>query len=484
MSNHTDDEAVAEVSQVAASRSGSRRGVITAREIESASSKARAAGRDIWLTDPGARGKGRFTIRCTPSGARVCMYRYTRGDGTRDVLKVADYDPRGVAGLNLHEAREKAGEMARLADTSGNLRAALGARDVARVAAAEAAEAEKRKAEQGSLAAMFRVYASTLKGRQSHYDAQSIFRLHVSEPFPRLAARPAAQVRAEELRDALARLIEVGKGRTAAKLRAYLRAAFGLAMRAGLDPTLPEGLTAFGVETNPADRLPSLAQFSKALDRTLTLPELRAFWLRVKGLPESPARDALLACMYLGGQRPTQLLRLTPRAVDISGATLTLLDPKGRNRHAIPRRHVLPIHEKLLPVIRRLLAETERIDEPLFSSTGRVALRKETMAALVKEIEKAMEAAGELQRGPFSLRDLRRTAETHMAALGVSSDVRAQIQSHGLGGIQARHYDRHDYMPEKRAALALWVRRLEGHKFADGRDADARGHTSTVEQVS
>ena len=264
----------------------------------------------------------------------------------------------------------------------------------------------------------------------------------------------------------LARLIEAGKGRTAAKLRAYLRAAFGLAMRAGLDPTLPEALTAFGVEINPADRLPSLAQFSKALDRTLTLPELRSFWLRVKRLPPTPARDAVLACMYLGGQRPAQLLRLTPRAVDLSGATLTLLDPKGRNRHAKPRRHVLPIHDELMPVIRRRLAETEDIDSPVFTSNGRVALRKETVAALVKEIERTMQAAGELQRGSFSLRDLRRTAETHLAAAGVSSDVRAQLQSHGLGGIQTRHYDRHDYMPEKREALALWVRRLNGVKMA------------------
>jgi integrase len=406
------------------------------------------------------------------------MYRYTRRDGTRDILKVADYDPRGVVGMRLHEARERAGGMARLADASGDLRAALDARNVAAVAAAQAAEAEQRKAEQGSLAALFRAYASTLNGRQSHYDAQSIFRLHVSEPFPLLAARPAASVKAEELRDALARLIESGKGRTAAKLRAYLRAAFGLAMRAGLDPTLPEALTAFGVETNPADRLPSLAQFSKALDRTLTLPELRAFWLRVQGLPESPARDALRACMYLGGQRPTQVLRLTPRAVDVSGATLTLLDPKGRNRHAKPRRHVLPIHEMLMPVIRGLLAKTERIDEPLFSSTGRVALRKETVAALVKDVEKAMVAAGELERGAFSLRDLRRTAETHMAALGVSSDVRAQIQSHGLGGIQTRHYDRHDYMPEKRLALARWVRRLEEDTAPENLDIDTTRQTS------
>jgi integrase len=225
--------------------------------------------------------------------------------------------------------------------------------DQARAAAEEASVVARRKAERGSLEALFRVYVSTLEGRQSHYDAQSIFKLHVSAPFPALVARPAAQVKAEELRDVLARLIDAGKGRTAAKLRAYPRAAFGLAMRASLDPTLPEALTAFDVQSNPADRLPSLAQFSKALDRALTLPELNAFWRRLEGAIDSPARDALIACLYLGGQRPTQLLRSTVQHVDITGATITLLDPKGRNRHSNPRRHVLPILDDLAPVIRR-----------------------------------------------------------------------------------------------------------------------------------
>jgi len=101
-----------------------------------------------------------------------------------------------------------------------------------------------------------------------------------------------------------------------------------------------------------------------------------------------------------------------------------------------------------------------RVRQELSANNGRAPLRKETVAVVVGEIEAAMLAARELERGPFSMRDLRRTAETHMAALGISSDVRAQIQSHGLGGIQARHYDRHDYMPEKRTALGLWARRF------------------------
>ena len=61
----------------------------------------------------------------------------------------------------------------------------------------------------------------------------------------------------------------------------------------------------------------------------------------------------------------------------------------------------------------------------------------------------------ELREG-FEMRDLRRTCETMLAALGVSSDIRAQVQSHGLGGVQARHYDRHNYMAEKRSTLEAW----------------------------
>ena len=58
------------------------------------------------------------------------------------------------------------------------------------------------------------------------------------------------------------------------------------------------------------------------------------------------------------------------------------------------------------------------------------------------------------------LSDLRRTAETMMAAMHISRDLRAQIQSHGLGGVQAKHYDRHDYRMEKLDALTQWARKV------------------------
>jgi integrase len=79
---------------------------------------------------------------------------------------------------------------------------------------------------------------------------------------------------------------------------------------------------------------------------------------------------------------------------------------------------------------------------------------------MVNDIATEMLEAKEL-RESFQLRDLRRTCETMLAAMGMSSDIRAQVQSHGLGGVQARHYDRHNYMEEKRSTLEKWNLHLD-----------------------
>jgi hypothetical protein len=43
----------------------------------------------------------------------------------------------------------------------------------------------------------------------------------------------------------------------------------------------------------------------------------------------------------------------------------------------------------------------------------------------------------------------------------ISKDIRAQLLSHGLSGVQAAHYDRHSYTNEKRSALIAWEQRLK-----------------------
>ena len=58
---------------------------------------------------------------------------------------------------------------------------------------------------------------------------------------------------------------------------------------------------------------------------------------------------------------------------------------------------------------------------------------------------------------PFSARDIRRTCETLLASLKVSKEVRAHLLSHGrTTGVQNRHYDQWEYLPEKTEALETW----------------------------
>lgn len=55
----------------------------------------------------------------------------------------------------------------------------------------------------------------------------------------------------------------------------------------------------------------------------------------------------------------------------------------------------------------------------------------------------------------FTLHDLRRTARTHLAALGVRREVAERCLGHKLRGVEGT-YDRHDYFKERRVALAQW----------------------------
>jgi integrase len=80
----------------------------------------------------------------------------------------------------------------------------------------------------------------------------------------------------------------------------------------------------------------------------------------------------------------------------------------------------------------------------------------------VGAIVDAMLAADELPGGRFTVGDLRRTVETRLADAGVSIETRARLQSHGLGGVQARYYNMHDYLVETRAALETLHRLLTG----------------------
>lgn len=144
-----------------------------------------------------------------------------------------------------------------------------------------------------------------------------------------------------------------------------------------------------------------------------------------------------------------QLLRAEVTDWNPDTQTLRLFDAKGRRQ--TPREHLLPLAPEAAAIVSRLAKRAQQVGTKfLFPSSVGTKLHEGQPGPRITQIARQIGAES------FNLQDMRRTCETELAGLGVSRDIRAQLLSHGLSGVQMRHYDRHDYLREKRAALLQW----------------------------
>jgi len=414
-----------------------------------------------WLTDGGSRGSGRLAARITPSGVHL----YFQYGSAKRRLPLGPYDEAGERGLSLIQARDRTAELSALYRSGVDdlhlhlerqRQAEMDLRKGAELAALTAAEAAKR----GTLKQLLTAYIGYLEtsGKTSARDVRSIFSKHVFEASSEISGLKASELSIDDFVGLIGRLVESGKGRTADKLRSYLRSAYQLALESKTNPAAPLTLRSYGIHINPIASIGALSQFNRTRERVLSSVELGALLRMLDGVDPGPQKDALQVLLLLGGQRPVQLLRLKVTDVDLTASTVTLYDPKGARQQ--PRAHVLPLVAEARAILSRRLDRLAP-GEPVFSTDGKHSVRVETLGSQISSVvTKMLERDPPEARESFQLRDLRRTCETQMAAIKISRDVRAQLQSHGLGGVQARHYDRHSYFAEKKQALQKWAKHL------------------------
>ncbi|MDT4874908.1 hypothetical protein FQZ97_1102420 [compost metagenome] len=102
----------------------------------------------------------------------------------------------------------------------------------------------------------------------------------------------------------------------------------------------------------------------------------------------------------------------------------------------------------LIPAAVRALAACEPSGVYAISTDG-----GETHLAATTLSQWAKAAAAAAGIKDFQAKRIRSGVETLLAKAGVSTEIRGRLQSHGISGVQARHYDGHDYMKEQRSAL-------------------------------
>ncbi|MBY5624419.1 tyrosine-type recombinase/integrase [Rhizobium leguminosarum] len=203
-------------------------------------------------------------------------------------------------------------------------------------------------------------------------------------------------------------------------------------------------------------------------DRILADDEVRLLWLASGkiGYPFGPMARLLL----LTAQRRSEVSGARWWEMELGGNDQQWIIPperaKNRKEHFVALAAQTLREIEALPKIRP--AEDE---EPifLFTTTGVTKVsgygraKKNIDAEMLKIAREDAEALGQspakVELEPWTFHDLRRTAASGMARLGVPLHVVEAVINHRSGSIKgvAAVYNRYDYAEEKRAALIAWA---------------------------
>jgi integrase len=180
----------------------------------------------------------------------------------------------------------------------------------------------------------------------------------------------------------------------------------------------------------------------KARERTLSDNEIKAVWAGATALGY-PFGTHLLLCL-LTGQRRTEVAEM--RWEEVQGDTWAI--PSSRTKGKRP--HLVPLSAPA----KAILDACPRFNEGTFVLSTTLGRRPISGFSKAK-LESAIPVED------WRCHDLRRTCATGMARLGVLGEVISRVLNHATpSGVTNAHYNHHEYLREKQAALEAWGSRV------------------------
>ena len=388
-----------------------------------------------------------LVFRLTAKGARSWSV-YYRHNGTQRRFTLGPYRADGAAedGLTLTKARARARDV---------LRDAADGRDPA---------AEKRKARAAavrsgsSFAALARRWLESPAAANWRPKTRTEFsRLVNVELIPALGNLEPEAVSKREIR-AVYDNIATRSESVAKHTLAVLRLLYQWAAEEDHVDTVPV--------------FPRRGTQSNKRDRVLDEAELRAVWVALEaGLSKSddhldvdPLAEAF-RLLLLTAQRRGEVLSM--RWSDVS-------DERDGAWWTIPAERHKGAREQRVPLVARAVDSLKRLHG---TSSNEWVFPSPKLTAKASHVTNPQKAAGRLwgqsKVEGATLHDLRRTAASTMARLGVGRLVVGKVLGHADTDVTGR-YDKHAYDREKRAALRKWAAELERIVTAKRRKAESK----------
>jgi integrase len=255
---------------------------------------------------------------------------------------------------------------------------------------------------------------------------------------PIIGGMPIEQVHRRDINRVLDAIIDRDATIEARRVFEDTRAMFRWAVERGnLDHSPTDGMRAPAV--------------SKARERVLSDAELHALWEGLpKALPRSKNVQHIIRLCLLTGQRVGEVAGMHRAELDLEAGIWTIPSSRSKNKRA----HTVPLSGAAMKVITSVLD-----GDYLFPGEHGVgALPVHTAGCAIRR------AQGRFGIAQWTAHDLRRTAVTNMARLGVSPIVLGHVINHisvTKAGVTLSVYSQYDYAKEKREALDLWAAHLD-----------------------
>jgi len=209
------------------------------------------------------------------------------------------------------------------------------------------------------------------------------------------------------------------------------------------------------VEHNPCTGIRAAEETSR--DRVLSDDEIRKVWAALTRQPLVIANRFRI--QLITAQRPGEVRKMRWPDIDNDSGWWTIPAEITKNRLS----HRVWLTDHALAVLREMKEQSGHAGWvfPSPSTEGPVRSNTKPTAAICKT-----------SGVNFTPHDLRRTAASHMASLGISRFTISRVLNHVEKSVTAT-YDRHSYDAEKRAALEAWAQRMSeiiaGKKRAEGK---------------
>ena len=293
----------------------------------------------------------------------------------------------------------------------------------------------------GTVADLFEAYVAYLKegGKSSWKEAEKGLN-KIADTLGR--NRPARDIEPDEITAIIRPIYERGKRSMADHVRSYIRSAFSWGLKSEHDYR-STAARRFRLTYNPAAGIPTEPKTIGT--RWLSEEEfVRLYrWLECPDTPVHPSYARAVQIIMLTGQRVEEIARLHVDQWDAKERIIDWTKTKNLQPHAVP-----------VPSLDAELIESIIPNEHgWFFPSAKDPSKPVSHGTLYSFIWRQRD------RGVIphaTNRDLRRTFKTLAGKAGVPKEIRDRLQNHALQDVSSKHYDRWNYMVEKRAGMAKW----------------------------